>query len=329
MWHNGGCYRMGKKKTIGIVIFILILPLYIGGCSTENNFSLRDLNELKMGDYLTFGKYNDVPIIWRVINIDIEGNPMLFSDNILSLKAFDSSGNYHKEKDRQTYGSNYWRNSNIRQWLNSSEQSIKWIQNAPSNRHLLAEFAPYEYEKGFLADGNFTENERLIIKPVNHKSILHDVDKYKKQGGSEHIILDSDIRTLIQNYDSSYYENIEDKVFLLSIKELYEYVWKNKKILGEDYYIGKPTNEAVELSPEKHPDLSHDSNWYSWLRTPDTSNSGAIVRNIHNDGKVFSYFAYTGPFGGIRPALVLDLSKITISSGIGIESKPYIIEGDS
>lgn len=67
------------------------------------------------------------------------------------------------------------------------------------------------------------------------------------------------------------------------------------------------------------------SNWYSWLRTPSFSQPG-LVRNVHDNGKILGYFASTGPFGGIRPALVLDLSQIKLNCGTGVESNPYIFE---
>jgi hypothetical protein len=53
--------------------------------------------KVKIGTYIKFGKYNGQPILWRVIHNDENGNPVLFADRILSIKAFDASGNYHFE----------------------------------------------------------------------------------------------------------------------------------------------------------------------------------------------------------------------------------------
>jgi hypothetical protein len=72
-------------------------------------------------DYVRFGKYNNEPILWRVIHKDANGDPVLFADRILTMKAFDAAGSYHDyDEDRWDYGSNYYPDSNIRQWLNSS-----------------------------------------------------------------------------------------------------------------------------------------------------------------------------------------------------------------
>jgi hypothetical protein len=43
-------------------------------------------------------KYYNEPILWRVINIDKDGDPLLFSEHILCLKAFDSAGAYHPDQ---------------------------------------------------------------------------------------------------------------------------------------------------------------------------------------------------------------------------------------
>ncbi|ABR47994.1 hypothetical protein Amet_1824 [Alkaliphilus metalliredigens QYMF] len=196
-------------KGLVIVLFIL-LSLFLVGCEgTVGEISIE------VGDYIQFGSYHDVPIIWRVVNIDKDDNLLLFSDKIISLKAFDAAGDYHRDEDRIKTGSNYWKDSNIRQWLNSDEEvgTISWRQNPPTEENMFMGYAPYESEKGFLADGNFSEAERNLINPVTHKSILHHLEIDKKDGGSENILPNSRIREIVENYDNSYYQVVEDKVF--------------------------------------------------------------------------------------------------------------------
>ncbi|QZY54400.1 DUF6273 domain-containing protein [Crassaminicella profunda] len=313
-----------KKSFIASIICILMVSIFMVGCAHQQ------VIEIKIGDYVQFGKYNDAPILWRVINIDADRKPLLFSDKIISLKAFDAAGNYHSNECRIDCGSNYWKDSNIRQWLNSDNKAgtINWIQNPPSKENMFEGYDPYETEKGFLADGNFTANERNSINPIVHKSLLDDIDKDKKDGGENNLVLASDITEIVQNYDNAYYEMVEDKVFLLSVKELHDYVWKNRSILGKEYYIGKPTKEAVAHSPEKNIKLDSKHSWSSWLRTPVDAPSGpSFVRMIKSDGSIFDYFASFGGRGGIRPALSLNSSSIISKSGSGVESDPYIVEG--
>lgn len=90
---------------------------------------------LHTGDYVAFGKYNDQPILWKVIKID-DGRPLLWSVYSLCFKSFDDN-------------SNLWDTSKLRQWLNSS-QGID----------------PYYNEVGFLS--GFTPEEiSAIANTVN------------------------------------------------------------------------------------------------------------------------------------------------------------------
>ncbi|MGL5258328.1 MAG: DUF6273 domain-containing protein, partial [Proteocatella sp.] len=246
---------MQKKHAISIILACILFILT--GCSNNETEQTVTIDALKIGDYIEFGKYDEQPILWRVIHIDENGNPLIFSDRILSLKAFDSMGDYHKNAERKEGGSSYWKDSNIRQWLNSSENAgeIKWIQNPPNKDNIFTvmdgekNFA-YDKEKGFLADGNFTEAERGIIHPVLHKTLLCELDMDKKTGGTTKHIANVDISSAVGNYDDAYYENVEDKVFLLDIKEVRTYVIENKEDFNDDFYIGKPTKELVKKSIE-------------------------------------------------------------------------------
>lgn len=58
-------------------------------------------------------------IHWMLKKIRFEKRSF-YAEKIISLKMFDAKGSYHKNKDRRKWGSNYWKDSNIRQWLNSS-----------------------------------------------------------------------------------------------------------------------------------------------------------------------------------------------------------------
>ena len=182
---------------------------------------------VNIGDYIRFGSYNGAPILWRVINVDeTTGDPILFADRILTLKAFDAAGNYHTgNSDRVGYGSNFYKDSNIRQWLNSSSansgaNTIDWIQNDPSVSNMYFGYNPYNNEKGFLADGNFTQAERSLIKPYTHKVLLDSLDYEKKDGGTEPYTSNSFIDQVVQNYDAAYFQNVTDSIFLLSVKQL-------------------------------------------------------------------------------------------------------------
>ncbi|TCO68096.1 hypothetical protein [Marinisporobacter balticus] len=69
-----------KKKFIASLLYILLILGFMTGCSHQQAI------DLKTGDYIQFGKYNAVPILWRVINIDEDGDSLLFSDKIICFK---------------------------------------------------------------------------------------------------------------------------------------------------------------------------------------------------------------------------------------------------
>lgn len=289
---------MNKKITALFLVLVMSLGLLAvspGGVQSEA--------ALKIGDYILFGTYYEDPILWRVIDIDKDGDPMLLSDKILCLKPFDVPGPYHSgNQDRSVFGSNYWQGSNLRQWLNSSEKTIKWIQNPPVWKGMDGEGMSYEKEKGFLADGNFTGQERGIMKPVTHKAVLDLMDR--EEGGE-------------------YYENVSDTVFLLSKEEL--------KSCVEDRgweYRAKPSKAAVTKgeiqSPFEEDLLAQAEYHFYWLRDPGVLN-GYEVSYIgkRKEEDIRGTYARNWWFG-VRPALYVKQGAAGIKSGAGTEGSPYI-----
>ncbi len=123
--------------------------------------------QVKIGDYISFGKYYGEPIMWKCVANDTDGI-MLVSEYILCLKAFDAaeSGTAHQGSGNvQKYGSNIWSNSNIREWLNSSAQTVSFTTQAPVKSAVGGGYNSYADEPGFLS--NFSQVERDGIKAVS------------------------------------------------------------------------------------------------------------------------------------------------------------------
>lgn len=185
---------------------------------------------ITVGNYVQFGSYNGQPILWRVINTDTNGY-MLFAEKIVSIKAFDGYFDDlggRGDMDRWFNGSNFWEQSNLREWLNSEVNIVSYSGKPPSIDNL--DYNSYSTEKGFLADGNFTVQERDVIQPVKHKVILSSVDSPVKTGGTvPHYSDYTNPSAAVANYDSAYYQDVTDKVFLLSIKELVQKAYSHAK----------------------------------------------------------------------------------------------------
>ena len=156
------------------------------------------LDNLKVGDYLQMGTYNNAPIIWRCIGYDHEGSPIMFSDQIISIKPFDaqttekvdSHARDTSDTQRANYGSNYWPDSNLRTWLNSAAPAgyVDWNGNPPTAKKLAwydksssswkganqqgehVGYNAYDKEAGFRT--NFTAAELAAVKSVTHDSLV-------------------------------------------------------------------------------------------------------------------------------------------------------------
>lgn len=280
---------------------------------------------LEVGDCVVFGSYTTRgPIVWKVINVDGTGTPMLFAEQSIGNKPFDMKGSFHLAGNggptaRSNNGSNYYPNSNIRQWLNSAQSNagfdlIDWIQNDPWTQYDYG--TNYSTEKGFLANGNFTTTERAMIKPLTHNVIINPIDSWRADGGSEgHIYTQFLNVDFMQNYDSAYYQTVTDNVFLLSLKQLKEYV------------IDRGWNPGISTT------ASTRTPYY--LSTPATStysghplyvmNEGANVRVVDQWGtSIVDYYA-SNINVGIRPALQLNPAVTSISGGTGTCSNPHTV----
>lgn len=288
---------------------------------------------IEIGDYIQMGTYYGKPILWRCVDID-ENGPLMLSDRILCLKAFDAKGDNktgsHNRGNtsgqyRRRYGSNYWADSNIRCWLNSKSAAgnIEWIcGNSPDEDHVLGGYNAYENEAGFLT--NFNSCELMAMKAVMQKSLLdrYEYTNMSSYGEAAHAY-SSSIHDVVRNYDNAYSELVTDTVFLLDVKQVNK-VFQNGLFFNWDkYYIGVPTEECVANSEYKSSDLDYQKYWSYWLRTPcSDSYTGYSVCYVSQIGDVNFYDAYDSLFG-VRPAFYLDMPCNGFAYGSGTEDDPY------
>ena len=295
----------------------------------ENNLEeiVKYSSNFTIGDYIKFGRYLNQDILWQVIAIE-NGNPVLFSNKILTLKAFSSSGDENNpcgpraDTRRNNRGSNFWATSTLRHWLNSSSNEgnvfTDYPYNPPKDKYLREGHNPYEKEAGFLSE--FTPDEKKLIQPRTHKVLLADIDVHDEvnfKGQESHTYQWGQPNEALQNYDNAYYHKVTDHVFLLSIKELYEYVLSNEI----DHKL-KPTIMAIETSTIRPENLSSKSYWPYWLRTP----SGSVSRRVR-DIDAHGYVRDFDPFfsdRGIAPAISL-VREIAPLSGNGTKDFPFIL----
>jgi hypothetical protein len=268
---------------------------------------VRLYGNIYIGDYVTMGTYNGEDILWRCVDID-ENGPLMLADEILCNKAFDAktsanseTGSHSRDSYRAEYYSNYWADSNIRSWLNSNAAEVEWLCGNPPSASYVTDNA-YDQEAGFLT--KFTLSQRYVMKSVTQKSLLAKPDITETTKGEALHKYKSTISDVIgDNYDSAYYEDVTDKMFLLDVKQLYA-VYDNRSVLGDDYYI---------------------ANSSYWLRSPEAT-YGTFVRYVDSSGSVRDSDAYFGSIG-VRPAFYLNTDAVSIETGDGTEDTPYTIDG--
>lgn len=129
---------------------------------------------------------------------------------------------------REMIGSSYWTTSNLREWLNSADEVVKYTCQSPSPDK-LGNYA-YDDEPGFLHE--FSQEERDAIAVTKHRVILANVDAKAKTGGNVQIAADMvstksltfSVPNLISNGLKYNYQEVLDKVYILNTYELYVYV---------------------------------------------------------------------------------------------------------
>lgn len=305
-----------RRKVLSLFTVFTILMSYTGIMTATAN---AENVPIELGECVQMGTYNGRPILWRcvafekVIGTDGNGNPiidstqtvteyrdgylpLMFADTSICEKPFDTKGNntngsHGRADNRVSHGSNYWADSNIRDWLNSSAPAggVSWTcGNEP----------PYSEEAGFLSC--FSEKEKAAMNTVSQKSILMEYDKDVPGAvGSEKHAYNESISEVVQNYKQAYSEQVTDTMFLLDVQQM-----KNVYDIFGDYY-----------QPYYYP-------LYSWLRTP-VSFQEYLVRVAFTSGGIGEYL--TGSMKvGVRPAFYLNPSTLFLY-GSGSRNNPHTL----
>ena len=296
---------MTKKITaifLALCMAIPVLPMTIQAASKP---------DIKVGDYVKMGAYNNASILWRCVSIDDNG-PLMLADKIVDTLAYDAKTNdnsnsksHSRSYKRDDYGSNYWKDSNMRSWLNSTaaEGKVDWLCGNPPKDGYVSGVGAYNEKAGFL--NAFSKSEIAAMKTVTQRSLVSHPEYNKgivDGDANSDLLYYTDISEAVANYDSSYFETTTEKVFLLDVKQA-NAVWKNLK----GYYVAY-NNDGMA--------------WPYWLRTPVTD-CNHDMRYISSSGQVGRYAPWYSDLG-VRPAFYLDSEYFVTTSGSGSQSSPYI-----
>ena len=296
---------MTKKITaifLALCMAISVLPMTVQAASKP---------DIKVGDYVKMGTYNNASILWRCVSIDDNG-PLMLADKIVDTLAYDAKTNdnsnsksHSRSYKRDDYGSNYWKDSNMRSWLNSTAEAgkVDWLCGNPPKDGYVSGVGAYNEKAGFL--NAFSKSEIAAMKTVTQRSLVSHPEYNKgivEGDANSDLLYYTDISEAVANYDNSYFETTTEKVFLLDVKQA-NAVWKNLK----GYYVAYNNNGMA---------------WPYWLRTPVTD-CNHDMRYISSSGQVGRYAPWYSDLG-VRPAFYLDSEYFVATAGSGSQSNPYI-----
>lgn len=229
-----------------------------------------------IGDQLVASHSEYGEIIWDIIGINHDADNSITiqaHDVIATGNVFDAPETSNTDSNRKSYGNNNWRDSNIRQWLNSTAAS-NWF--TATHQYDVAP-SGYSSKPGFL---NGFDNDFLsAIGPVTKTTMYPTVDG-----------------------TGTYTTN--DTMFLLSMTEVY--AGQNSSTSEGSVYPYYSDNSSLS-APGINPDtnrvktrLDNGNTGYWWLRSayPSTSHG---VRYVDTSGYVNYDYAYN-TYPGLAPA---------------------------
>lgn len=359
-----------KQKIISILtaasMLMSLIPL-IGAVPVSA--AGTDASGIEIGDYVQMGTYYDTPILWRCVAFekitghDTKGNPitdstktvttyqdgylpLMISDKILCLKAFDAktstnteTGSHSRDENRISGSykcSSYWADSNIRCWLNSdaAKGNVEWLCGNPPKLGSTAgvKFNAYDQEAGFLT--SFSGDEKAAIKTVTQKSILIkcDWDAVENTTGTEPFASSGEVNTMINisgNYANAYSELVTDTMFLPDVQQISN-LYANKARLGDGYHralISAGAYKADNCSSEDSiKAFTNSSPWHYWLRTPSDNNYNTNPYSVYSilDTGGFGGIVASDGLYGVRPTFYLNTAAAL--AGSGTAEAPYTIE---
>lgn len=98
-----------KRENLFLMLCFILCSFLMCGCT---NGLKKEIASKTISDTVEFGRYNDKPIEWEILDKD-DDNVLLISKYVIDDKEFDET-----EIESEDYEDAGWENSSIRQWLN-------------------------------------------------------------------------------------------------------------------------------------------------------------------------------------------------------------------
>ena len=304
-------------KKIGV--FLLCFVALLGAAGSSVVFAAEvavSVQDLQIGDYFTLGEYNGEPIVWRYA-ADDENGKLIVSDKILCIKP---SGNIYKSTILEN--KNFWQNSYIREWLNStaSEGEKDW---GVDISYLIKDDIDTD-EKGFLHVSNFSLSERSVMKQTSQWTMLPEDKLYLSENGNfnAYNAYKKYVQARPQDGGITIYYDISE---LPDIYAGAAHITTDTVFLLDEMQVCNMLNNlgdvrAVCANGCMYFDDNYSGKNFSYiLRTP----TGSTSAHINEDG----VYGPRNLLDGIRPAFYLNEENAQILSGSGTAEDPYVMDG--
>ena len=259
-------------------------------------------NNLINGNSYTFEITKRGEYIFSVVDNNNQSKTIKIDDSWVNPYSNYLSG-------REFQGSGYWTSSNMREWLNSSQDTVNYTCNPP-NKEFMGNNA-YDMESGFL--NQFTKEELDAIAITQRRILVSRTDSIARtinidKGELSHLnTMSSSFISNFNNYSYGYKsmgaKTENDKVFLLQPHELYWYLYIR------DFKIPRNLTEEAKL---KHNLKSLDG--YGWWIQWDSSWAGYNRLATAGDGIYAIAQRYADAKKGVVPAIHLKPDYILSNS---------------
>ena len=215
------------KKLISLALIVTMLIAAMPAVYAQKT-------TLEVGDRVNVGTYKGEPVEYKVMgsrDVDDDGTPELFlaSSEIISFKSFNSGAtvNYATTWKQNNKG----RTPTLRVWLNSTDTTVDYGTESQDDSTIVAD--PYG-DAGFLTGMDVNELSQIV--PVTQCTSV--MDAYNTEGNALAIDGGSGyFATYSQGfpqsyttsktgtgYDSAAYVVTTDRIFIPSLKDLYDFL---------------------------------------------------------------------------------------------------------
>ena len=251
-------------------------------------------DNLVLGSTFTFGKHQvntETPwdIKWEIVHQE-DGYQIAQTVQLIDARAFDGIEASNSDTNRQKYGNNNWKLSNIRQWLNSDASAGNWYSAQhsadapPTNANTANDDTGYDTRPGFLY--HFTTAQKSAMLNFDLTLKIPTVD-----GGGSHVVSQKVFLPTMTQVGLGANEGVtEGTVF--------------SKYNGVENSVRVKTlhPNVVANSGFSRIDFIANGAWNWWLSSCDTNSYRAW--RVSSSGDLISYYARTGS-NPLAPCIVL------------------------